>query len=117
MPACSPIPGAPKQPVDIYPAELQRKDTFCKDLGARKDARQLMGHFNVVRGSGEELTAVPYHGRVQRQDERDREGAERGRRQRAKDKSEKALVAYLEAAAAELHLRTTGFPPTRRGRR
>ncbi|HEY5946508.1 MAG TPA: hypothetical protein VIV40_13495, partial [Kofleriaceae bacterium] len=59
-PACSALAGAPKVPVDIYPAELQAKDTFCKDLQARKDGATLMGHFNVVRGGGDALTAVAY---------------------------------------------------------
>ena len=60
-PACSAIPGAPKQLVDIYPADIQAKDTFCKDLQARKDGAKLMGHFNVVRGTGDALKAVPYN--------------------------------------------------------
>ena len=57
---CSALEGAPKHKVDIYPAHVQDKDTFCKDLQARKDGEALMGHFNVVRGDGDALTAVPY---------------------------------------------------------
>jgi hypothetical protein len=59
-PACSAIPGAPPVIFDIYPAALQANANFCKDLAARKDGSKLMGHFNVVRGSGDALEAVPY---------------------------------------------------------
>ena len=39
--------------------------TFCKELEARKDAKTLLGHFNVVRGSGDKLEAVPVQRRLQ----------------------------------------------------
>jgi hypothetical protein len=99
-PACSAIPGAPKHLVDIYPAELQAKDTFCKDLAARKkDGAALMGHFNVVRGTGDALEAVPYNVAYKEQmtalaNALDAAAGE------IKDPTEAALVAYLEAAAA-----------------
>jgi hypothetical protein len=97
--ACSPIPGAPKPLVDIYPAELQAKDTFCKDLGAHKDTEKLMGHFNVVRGTPDTLTAVPYNEAYKSQ----MTGIANALTETAnamKDPSEQALVAYLRAAAA-----------------
>ncbi|MBI5490557.1 MAG: hypothetical protein HY905_24705 [Deltaproteobacteria bacterium] len=60
-PACSAAPGAPDQPVDAYPAALQKEDGFCEALSARPDAETLLTPFTVVRqtedGSG--LTAVP----------------------------------------------------------
>lgn len=98
-PACSAIPGAPKHTVDIYPAELQQKDAFCKDLQARKDAATLMGHFNVVRGSGDALTAVPYNEAYKLQMDRITEALS-GAAKDMKDPNEQALVAYLQAAAA-----------------
>jgi hypothetical protein len=98
-PACSPLPGAPKNLVDIYPAELQAKDTFCKDLGARKDAETLMGHFNVVRGAADALTAVPYHEAYKNQ-MTDVANALTDAANGMKDPGEQALVTYLRAAAA-----------------
>jgi len=100
-PACSPLPGAPKTPVEIYPAAIQTKDTFCKDLQARKDGDALMGHFNVVRsdGAGDALEAVPYTEAY-----RDKMTAIANALTEAangvKDQSEQPLVAYLKAAAA-----------------
>ncbi len=98
-PACSAIPGAPKHTVDIYPVELQAKDTFCADLQERKDAATLMGHFNVVRGTGDALSAVPYTEAYKLQMSRIAE-ALTGAAGDMKDASEEALVAYLKAAAA-----------------
>jgi len=98
-PACSPIPGAPKQTVDIYPAELQSKDTFCKDLAARKDGAALMDHFNVVRGSGDALTAMPYTEAYKDKMTAIANALNAAADDVAKDKSEAALVAYLKAAA------------------
>lgn len=98
-PACSAIPGAPKATVDIYPAELQASDTFCKDLQARKDAQQLMGHFNVVRGTADALTAVPYTDAYKAQMTKlaDALTAAAGD---VKDASEQPLITYLKVAAA-----------------
>jgi hypothetical protein len=98
-PACSALPGAPKHTVDIYPAELQANDTFCKDLQARKDASSLMGHFNVVRGAGDALQAVQYNEAYKEKvtaiaNELNAAAAD------MKDPSEQALVTYLKAAAA-----------------
>ncbi len=59
-PACSAIPGAPTPIFDIYPAELQADDKFCKTLEAHRDAKTLLSPFTVVRGSNDALTAVPY---------------------------------------------------------
>lgn len=97
-PACSALPGSPKHLVDIYPAEVQAKDTFCKDLQARKDADALMGHFNVVRGAGNDLKPVPYHEAYADKmkaiaDALNATAAE------IKDPAEQPLVAYLKAAA------------------
>lgn len=35
-PACSAIPGTPRPILDIYPAELQADDSFCKTLEERR---------------------------------------------------------------------------------
>jgi hypothetical protein len=63
IPECSAIEGAPEQPVDVYPAELQRQEDFCEALERRDDSAALLGHFTVVREGEEEgsLRAVPYH--------------------------------------------------------
>ncbi len=97
-PACSSIPGAPANVFDLYPAELQKNPTFCKDLAARKDGDKLMGHFNVVRGSGDALEAVPYS--VAYAPQMGAIAKELTETAAAiKDPSEAALVAYLNAAA------------------
>ena len=98
-PECTAIPGVTKAIVDLYPADLQQKDTFCKDLEARKDAPALMGHFNVVRGAADRLEPVPYHQAYKDQmtaiaNELTAAAAD------VKDANEKPLVAYLQAAAA-----------------
>ena len=98
-PACTAIPGLAKQLVDIYPAELQASETFCKDLEARKDGSKLMGHFNVVRGSGDKLEAVPYN--VAYKDQMKAiSDALTAAANGIKDANEKPLVTYLQAAAA-----------------
>lgn len=53
---CSAIPGSPKPVVDVYPAEPQKSDKFCKDLEARPDAKALLTPFTVMRDD----KAVPY---------------------------------------------------------
>ncbi|MCA9608818.1 MAG: hypothetical protein KC619_24610 [Myxococcales bacterium] len=58
--ACSAIEGAPRQPVDAYPLEMQASDDFCETLQAREDASDLVGHFTVVREQEGALHAVPY---------------------------------------------------------
>jgi hypothetical protein len=97
-PACSAIPGSPKPVFDLYPAEVQAKPGFCKELAARKNGAALMGHFNVVRGSGDALEAVPYSVAY-----KDRMTAISNKLADAakaiKDPKEAALVAYLEAAS------------------
>lgn len=60
-PACSAIPGAPKQPVDVYPASLQERDDFCASLETHPRASALLSPFTVVRERAGELVAVPYH--------------------------------------------------------
>jgi hypothetical protein len=85
--------------VDIYPAELQASDTFCKDLEARKDGSKLMGHFNVVRGSGDKLEAVPYNVAYKEQ-MKSISDALTAAASGIKDAKEKPLVTYLQAAAA-----------------
>ncbi len=96
---CSSIPGAPKPIYDIYPSELQGKEGFCKDLEARKNGEELLGHFNVVRGSGDKLEAVPYT--VAYRDEMTAiSDALTAAADLVKDEKEAALVAYLRAAAA-----------------
>jgi hypothetical protein len=91
--------GAPKHTVDAYPVELQAADTFCKDLQAHPDAKELMGHFNVVRGPADALKALPYTEAYKDQmtkiaDALDAAAAD------IKDPTETLLVTYLQAAAA-----------------
>jgi len=59
-PLCSPIAGAPPQPVDVYPQSLQEGDDLCARLEGHPRASELLTPFTVVREAGGELTAVPY---------------------------------------------------------
>lgn len=59
-PACSAIPGAPKPAVDVYPADVQKEDGFCKKLEKNPHSKKLLTPFSVVREKGKKLTAVPY---------------------------------------------------------
>jgi hypothetical protein len=97
--ACSAVPGAPKHTVDLYPVELQASDTFCKDLQAHKDGKTLMGHFNVVRGPADALTAVAYNEAYKDHVTKISEALKAAAAD-IKDPNEKPLVTYLEAAAA-----------------
>jgi hypothetical protein len=98
-PACSAIPGAPKPVVDIYPAELQKDPKFCAALEKRKDATDLLGPFTVVREQGEKLSAVPYSEAYKPQMTAVATELRAAKDAIAKDPSEGALVAYLDAAA------------------
>jgi hypothetical protein len=97
-PDCNVIPGLKKQIFDIYPAATQEKDTFCADLQARKDGAALMDHFNVVRGDGDKLEAVPYNVAYKEQTTKIAE-ALRDAAKAVTDPNEKPLVTYLNAAA------------------
>ena len=59
-PACSAIPGAPRPAVDVYPADMQKDDGFCKQLEKNPHAKKLLTPFSVVRQDGKKLEAVPY---------------------------------------------------------
>jgi hypothetical protein len=61
-PECSAIPGSPKPIVAVYPSALQSGSdrAFCKTLEQRKDAKQLLAPFVVVREKGTSLEPVPY---------------------------------------------------------
>lgn len=98
--ACSAIEGAPRQPVDVYPAAMQgADDAFCATLEARPDAQALLGHFSVVReGADGALSAVPYH-EAYRELMQPIAAELRAAADAMTDPSETALVAYLRAAA------------------
>lgn len=59
-PACSAIPGAPKRKVDVYPASLQDDPKFCEVLEKRKDAKELLAPFVVVREKDGHIVPVKY---------------------------------------------------------
>ena len=100
--ACSAIAGAPGQPVDVYPRELQSEDGFCATLEARSDSAALLSPFTVVRSEegGDDLEAVPYNeayaSEIAPLTAELRAAAEAVRA----DPNEGKLVAYLQAAAA-----------------
>lgn len=100
--ACSAIEGAPRQPVDVYPASIQGEDdSFCATLEARPDAQALLGHFSVVRqaDTADGLVAIPYH--VAYRDQMQPIAQElRAAADAMTDPNETALVAYLRAAAS-----------------
>lgn len=97
-PACTAIAGLTKAPVDVYPAELQKSDDFCKQLEARKDAEALLTPFTAVRTKDNTLVAVPYSEAYAAQ-----MGAIASELEAAasalKDAKEPALIAYLTTAA------------------
>ncbi len=97
-PKCSAIPGSPKPVFDIYPAELQADDKFCKTLEKDPKAKELMAPFVVVRGKPGALTAVPlteaYKEQMMAISKELAAAADS-----IKDPSEEALVAYLRAAS------------------
>lgn len=100
IPECSAIEGSPKQPVDVYPAELQTEDGFCQTLEARDDSAALLGHFTVVRaGEDGSLQAVPYHEAYAEQITPLVASLRAAADAIAADESEAKLVAYLRAAA------------------
>ena len=96
---CSPLVGAPRQPVGVYPASLQdAENTFCATLEARPDASALLGHFTVVRESEGALSAVPYSEAFA--DLMQPIATElRAAADAMTDPSETALITYLRAAA------------------
>ncbi len=98
-PACSAIEGAPRQPVDVYPLELQADEGFCATLEARPDATTLLSPFTVVRaGPDATLIAVPYT--VAYEEYMRPIAAElRAAADAMTDPAETALVTYLRAAA------------------
>jgi len=95
-PACTAIPGAAKPIVDVYPADIQGKDGFCKDLEKRKDADALLGHFTVV---SKDYKAVPYSEAYKDQMTAIAQALSAAAKGMT-DPAEKALVEYLNAAAA-----------------
>ncbi len=58
---CSAVPGMPANLSGLYPRSLQAKEGFCELLKNHAHAKELRGHFSVVRGEGDDLRAVPYH--------------------------------------------------------
>lgn len=96
-PACRAIAGLDKVPVDVYPAELQKKDGFCKELAEHKNEK-VRDPFTVVRMEKDQLTAVPYS---EAYAEHMKAIAEELKAAAAAldPQSEAALAAYLNAAA------------------
>ena len=106
-PKCSAIPGAPRVPVDLYPAALQQDEKFCDALAARPDANALLTPFTVVRETDGALRAVPYNEAY-----RDEMGAiaqELRAAAEALPTDEPALASYLGAAAQAFE--TNDWPP------
>lgn len=86
-PECRAIAGMNKVPVDVYPADMQGKDGFCKELAQHKDEK-IRDPFTVVRVKDGQLTAVPYS--------------------EAYAENMKAVSEELKAAAAELDPQAEG---------
>ncbi len=98
-PACSAIPGAPKPVSDLYPSELQADPHFCKQLAALPAKAELLGHFAVVRGTADQLEAVPYPKAYPTQMRAIAAELRAAADVMSKLATEGALVAYLRAAA------------------
>ncbi len=97
-PACTAIAGG-KQPVDVYPAALQDDPKFCEALEKRPDASKLLEPFTVVRDDGKGgLKAVPYS-EAYAEPMKKVASELRAAGKSLDAEKEKALVAYLDAAA------------------
>jgi hypothetical protein len=110
-PACSAIPGAPREIADIYPpvidGQKQGDPGFCAALEKHNDPA-LIAPFSVVVDNGGKLVAVPYteHYKTKMSGvatELDDAAAA------IKDPDEAPLVAYLKAAAQSF--RTNDWQP------
>ncbi len=97
--ACSAIPDAPDQPVDVYPVDLQAQEHFCVALEERPNADTLLGPFTAVRRRDDELVAVPYTEAYAEQMEPIAQSLEAAASAISEDANEAALVTYLRAAA------------------
>jgi hypothetical protein len=94
-PQCSAVPGAPKQPVGLYPSAIQSAPDFCKTLEDKPNAKALLGPFTVVQDD----RAVPYSEAYKPQMTAIAAELEAAAGS-LKDAQEPALVAYLRAAAS-----------------
>jgi len=97
-PKCTAIAGVDHPVAGIYPADIQKDKNFCTKLAARKDAKTLMSPFVVVRKQGNKLVAVPYnkaYPKLMNSVAKELDAAAASYR----NGKEKALVAYLKAAA------------------
>jgi hypothetical protein len=97
--ACSALPKKPARIVGLYPAEIQSDQKFCAALEKEPNAKELMGHFSVVKQSDKPgvFVAVPYteeYGQEMEAIARELEGAANGL-----GEDEAALKRYLLAAA------------------
>ena len=104
---CSSVEGAPAQPVDVYPSDLQ-EDGFCQQLEQRPDSEALLSPFTVVREQEGDLGTVPYTEHYQgemRAIATELEAAAEA----MTDPNEQPLVAYLRAAAEAF--RTNDWEP------
>ena len=96
--ACSAIPGAPKQLVDVYPDATQQDAKFCEKLEKLPDSKTLLTPFTALREKDGKLVAVPYdkaYGPRMAKIADELEAAAKD----VVDPSEAALKAYLLAAA------------------
>lgn len=98
-PACTASARKPARLSGMYPAGIQADAKFCEKLEARKDARQLMHQFHAVKDVDGKLKAVPYHIEYGGEMRIVADRLDVAAAAMAKDPKEKALVAYLKAAA------------------
>ena len=110
-PSCSAIPGSPKQIIGLYPAEIQASPDFCKQLEAQAEREGAARP--VHRRAGRQAGAIQRG--VQAADDRDRRRARGGGDH---DEGRASRAQCLPARGGDrASARTTGGPPTRRGRR
>ncbi len=107
-PKCTAIPGVHRPPVGVYPKAIQASPDFCDRLAKQPNADKLMAPFTVVVQKGKGFEPVPYSkayadlmGQVAQE-------LEAGAKALA-GTNEKALVAYLKAAAQAF--RTNNWQP------
>lgn len=95
--ACRAIADMEKVPVDVYPANLQKKEDFCKELTQHKNEK-LRDPFTVVRMENDQLTDVPYS-EAYAEDMKIISEELKAAAAALDLQTEAALIAYLNAAA------------------
>ncbi|MEQ1918218.1 MAG: hypothetical protein ABL955_03390 [Elusimicrobiota bacterium] len=58
-PFCNAVPSFPARKSDAYPESLAQDGAMCDELKTRRNGKDLLNPFTVVRAKGDKLVAVP----------------------------------------------------------